>query len=146
MHIVIWNQYSIEDDFSQKKEVICHKKYFSSSRLASMSLLHAHIRGAVFHTLHIGHRNTRLFPLISYLDCYYVLATFVLSRDSSFTPFLISSPSYPFVAAAAASRFPSRSIPDCSHHCIPTRAPSALSDPSHRSNSDCVAIYCATMF
>ena len=33
----------------------------------------------------------------------------------------------------------------CSHHCIPNRAPGSLSDSSHRSNSDHVEIYCATV-
>ena len=48
--------------------------------------------------------------------------------------------------SAAASRASARSITSCFHHRIPTRAPGVLSDPSHRSNSDRVEIYCTTVF
>ena len=48
--------------------------------------------------------------------------------------------------ASVSSCAPARSIPSCSHHRIPTRAPGDLSDPSHRTNCDRVAIYCATVF
>ena len=62
----------------------------------------------------------------------------------------LSSPHHSYFSsssanAATASRAPVRSIPSCSHHRIPTCAPGALSDPSHRSNSDHVAIYYATV-
>ena len=70
----------------------------------------------------------------------------LLRTDSPpLTPLLqyyILSPSAA-AAATAASRALAISRPACSHHRIPTRAPSALSDPSHRSNSDHVAIYYA---
>ena len=57
-----------------------------------------------------------------------------------------SSPPYSSSTSAVASRSPSRSIPSCSHHHIPTCAPVALSNPSHGYNSDHVAIYCTTVF
>ena len=38
------------------------------------------------------------------------------------------------------------SSPSCSDHLIPTLAYGSLSDPSHRSNIDRVAMYCATVF
>ena len=57
-----------------------------------------------------------------------------------------SSPPSSSATAAAASRAPARSILACSHYRIPTHAPGSLSEPSHRSNSDRVAIYCATVF
>ena len=49
-------------------------------------------------------------------------------------------------AAAAASLSPAKLSPACSHRCIYTRIPGALSEPSHSSNSDRVAMYYATMF
>ena len=55
-------------------------------------------------------------------------------------------PMPPSAVAAANSRDPAMSTPTCSHHCIPNHAPRDLSDPSHRSNSDRVAMYCATVF
>ena len=61
-------------------------------------------------------------------------------------PLLHSSPLSPSAAAATASRAFARSSPACSHHLIPTRAPGAISDPSHRSNSDRVVMYYATVF
>ena len=51
-----------------------------------------------------------------------------------------------YVAAAAAYLSLDRVITACYHHCTPTSAPGTLSDPSCRSNSDCVAMYCATVF
>ena len=59
---------------------------------------------------------------------------------------LHSYTSSPSSATDSDSRAPARSIPACSHHCIPTRSPGAFSEPSHRSNSYRVAIYCATVF
>ena len=106
---------------------------------------HAHSRAVVFHTLHRGQIDTRLCPLISHRSLRCTL-TFALSRESLFTSLRHSSPPSPSAVAAAAYRAPSRSITTSSHHRIPTRAPGALYDPSHRSNSDCVAMYCATVF
>ena len=54
--------------------------------------------------------------------------------------------STPPFSATVASLIPAILITTCSHHHIPTRAPGALSDPLHWSNSDCVAIYWATIF
>ena len=34
----------------------------------------------------------------------------------------------------------------CYHYRIPTRTPGVLSNPSHRSSPDHVAMYCATLF
>ena len=50
-----------------------------------------------------------------------------------------------FSTAASASLAPARSFLSCSCHRNLTRAPRALSDSSHRSNIQCVAIYCATV-
>ena len=115
-------------------------------RPASVSQWNAHSRAVVFHTLHRGHRDTRLCPLISYSDRYLYLLHFFCPKSPPLLPLLHSSPSSPSTAAAGDSRAPSRSISFCYHHRIPTRAPGALSDPSHRSNRDCVEIYCATVF
>ena len=57
-----------------------------------------------------------------------------------------SSPPSSYVTAAATSRAPARLISSCYHHRILTCAPGALSDPSHRSISDIVAVYCANIF
>ena len=48
-------------------------------------------------------------------------------------------------ATSTAYLAPTRLGSACSHHRIPTCAPGALSDPSHRSNIDQVAMYCATV-
>ena len=117
----------------------------SYSRPASVSQWHVHSRVMVFHILHIGQRDTRLCPLIIYrsLRCTLTLAP---PQDSYFNYLHHSSTPSPSTVAAAASRAPARSIPTCSHHRISTCAPIALSNPSHRSSSERVAIYCATVF
>ena len=117
----------------------------SSSRLVSLSLWNAYSREMVFHTLYRGQIDTRLYPLSSYRSLRCTL-TFSPPQESSFTSIRHSSSPSPSAVAATSSRTPTRSIPTCSHHCIPTRSPGALSDPSHRYNSDHVAIYCATVF
>ena len=96
----------------------------------------------MFHTLHRVQRDTILCPLISYrlLRC---TLTFDPSQEYSFTSLRHSSPLSPSAVAAAASRAPAKSIPTFYHHQIPTRAPGALSDPSHRPNSNRVVMYCA---
>ena len=60
---------------------------------------------------------------------------------------LLHHSSHPSLSAnsSVASLAPYKLSLTCSHHCILTRAPGALSDSSHRSNSDCVAMYCATV-
>ena len=110
-----------------------------------MSRWHAHSRVVVFHTLCIGQRDTILCLLIIYrlLRCTLI---FSLPQDSSFTSLRHYSPLFPSAVAAAASRAPVRSIPTCYHHHIPNRSPGALSDPSHRSNSDRLAMCYATLF
>ena len=55
-------------------------------------------------------------------------------------------PLYFSSAAAAASIAPTRLMTACSYNHIPTRTPGALSEPSHRSSSDRVAMYCANVF
>ena len=55
-------------------------------------------------------------------------------------PLYYYSPPSLSAAAASASVAPAILVPVCSHHCIPTRAPGALYDPSHMSNSYHVAI------
>ena len=96
-------------------------------------------------TLHRGQRDTRLCPLISYISLRCTL-TFSPPQDSYFTSLRHSSLPSPSSVAAAASRAPAKSIITCSRHHIPTRAPGALSGPSHISKSDRVAMYCATVF
>ena len=119
--------------------------YYSSYQMASVSRWHAHISVVVFHTLHRVQRDTRLFPLISYKSIRCNL-TFDPPREYSFTSLSHSSPPSPSVVAASAYCYPSRSMPTCYHHCIPTCYPKSLYETSHSSNSDCVAIYCATVF
>ena len=58
-----------------------------------------------------------------------------------YSPLFFSSPA----TAASAPLDPSRLMCACSYHRIPTRAPSALSNPAHRSSSNCVAMYYVTM-
>ena len=118
---------------------------YSSSWPASVSRWHAHSRSLVFHTLYRGERYTRLCPLISYRPIRCTL-TFSPTWESYFTFLRHSSPPSPSAVATAASRPPTGSFSTCSHHRIPNCAPGALYDPSHRSNSDCVAMYCATVF
>ena len=110
-----------------------------------MSQWHAHSRAVVFHTLHRGQRDTWLCPLLVnfatlyFLFCYSSPGVFLSSSCHS-------SPPSSSDTAIAYSRATARSIPAFSHHRIPTHAPGALSGPSHRSNSDYLAIYCVTVF
>ena len=106
---------------------------------ASVSQWHAHSRTVVFHTLQRVQRDMRLWPLISYRLIHCTL-TFALPRESSFTSLRHSYPLPPSAVASAASCAPARSIPVCSHHRIPNRAPGALSEPSHRFTIDRVAM------
>ena len=89
---------------------------------SSVSWWHAHIRALMLHTLHIGQIYTIPYPLISYrpLRCTH---TFAPLRDSSFTSLCQSSPPSPSIVSTATSLHPTSSIPTCSHHRIPTRAP-----------------------
>ena len=112
----------------------------SSYQLASVSQCHAHSREAVFHILHRGQRDNRLCPLTSKI---FYLYYFLVLRPGSLTlrDLRHYSPLSFSAAAAAASLALSILMPTYSHHCIPTRAPSALSDPSHRSSINRVEIY-----
>ena len=75
-----------------------------------------------------------------------VLYTVAPYGESSFTyPPSLFSPIL-FAATALASLAPARLMSAYFHHRIPTHAPDALSDPSYRSNSDHVVMYCATLF
>ena len=110
-----------------------------------MSWWHAYSRAVVFCTLHRSQRYTRLCPLISYF-CYVVLYL-PLSQSRSiylFPPSLLS------LLLFCHRRFrlprPCDVFTSCPHHRIQTRTPGSLSNPSHRFNSDRVAIYCATLF
>ena len=98
----------------------------------------------MFRTLQRGQRENIIYPLISYrlLRCN---LTFARTRESSFTSFRPSYPPSSSAVAAAAYPAPVSSIPSCSYHLSPTRVHGDLSDPSHRSNSDHVVIYCATV-
>ena len=117
----------------------------SSSRLAFVYQWHANIRVVVFHTVHRGQRDIRLCPLISYrLLCCNL--TFAPPRESSSTSLSHSSPPSPSAVDAAVSCTPARSIHTCSHQRIHTHSSGALSGPSHRSNSDRLAMYCVTVF
>ena len=80
------------------------------------------------------------------IDCFVLLFTVAPFRESSFTSLHQSYPSSPFLVSAASSHTPVRSITTCSHHHIPTCAPGALSNPSHRYHSDLVGMYCTTVF
>ena len=83
---------------------------------------------------------------------YYLIAVLCISLFFRTSPglFISSSRHFPSpstsTTTAAASRALDLSIPACSQNHIPTRAPGALSNPSHRYNSDRVEIYCATVF
>ena len=119
--------------------------YSSSSLPASVSQWHMHSRAVVFHTLYRGQIDTRLCPLINYILLCCTL-TFSLPRESSFTSLRHSYTSAPSDVASATSCAPTRSITACSHHCIPNHDPGSLSNPLHRSNSDCIAMFCTTVF
>ena len=120
--------------------------YSSSSWPPYVYWWYAHSRVLVFHALHREQRYTRICPLISYrfTNVYSYFSSAPI--EWSFTSLFHSSPPSASTIAAAASRAPSRSIPTCSHQCIPARAPGALSCHSCRSNSYRVAMYCATVF
>ena len=84
---------------------------------------------------------------VPYLGYFTTLYFIVLSSSPGL---FLSSPhhSSPLSSSAtAASAFcaPDRSIPSCYRNYIPTGALGALSYPSHKSNSDRVAMYCATV-
>ena len=115
----------------------------SSSWPATVSWWNAHSRVVVFHILHIFQRDTRLCPLIIQISYVY---SFLMLRPGSL---LFHSSPTAFSAAAvafAASRAPTRLMSAWYHHRIPNCSPSALSNPSPMSNSDWVAMYCATVF
>ena len=111
-----------------------------------MSQWHAHSRSVVFHTLHRCQRDTILCPLTSCFRSVVLSLPLSLSGILSLYPPHHSFPPSSSITGDAASCVPSGSIPSCHHHRIPTCSPGALYDPSHRSNSDCVAMYCATVF
>ena len=84
---------------------------------------------------------------LSYLNLLLLLVFVALSRESSFTsPRSLLSPIISATVVSTAILAPAKLIPACYHHRIPTRSPSALSGPSHRSTSDRVEMYCVTVF
>ena len=98
----------------------------------------------MYHKLHRGQRNSRICPLIIYRSLHCTL-TFAAPRQSSFTSLRHYSPLPPSSLASSGSCTPALSIPNSSQTCIPTCVPRALSDPSYRSNSDHVDMYCANV-
>ena len=100
----------------------------------------------MLHTLHRGQRDTRLCPLISYILLLFTLYCCSVPRVLLYFPPSLLSLVPLLRRRSPASRAPARSITTCSHHRNPTCAPGALSNPSHSSNSDRVAMYCATIF
>ena len=119
--------------------------YSSSYLPAPLSRWHVHSRVVVFHNLHRGQRDTMLCPLLVNFSTLYFLFHCPSPGLFIYPPCHPSPPSSSSTAAAA-SRAPSRSIPACYHHHILTCTPGAISDSSHRSNSDYVPIYCETVF
>ena len=126
---------------------MCISSSYYYYRMFSVSQWHAHIRVLVFQTLHIVQRDTRLCPyLINYAMLYPLLLP--QPRSLPFKPLRYSSITFSSISAAvvAISLDPDRSIPACSHRLIPNRSTFFLSVATQRSRSDCVAMYCATVF
>ena len=98
----------------------------------------------VFHTLHRFQRDTRLCTLIIYRSLCCTL-TFAPPQDSYFTSLSHLSPPLPSALSLPLTTIPPDKITH-SHNCIPTYSPWALSDPSCRSNIDCISMYCTNMF
>ena len=106
--------------------------------MASVSQWHAHSRTVVFHTLHRFQKYTRLVR--------YVYSLLLLHTGSlPLHPLRHSFPPSFYVAASVASLAPTIFVPAFYHHRIPTCSPGALSDPSHRSSSDRVFMYCVNV-
>ena len=97
----------------------------SSSRSVSVYRWRAYSRAVVFHTLHIGQRDTRLCPYLINCATFYALPLPHIRESSVLTPLLYSSSpsSSASSAAAVVSIYPARSMPDCFHYRIPTRSP-----------------------
>ena len=71
---------------------------------------------------------------------------FLRPRSLTLRSLCHSSPPSFSSATAAVSPAPAILTPNGYHLRIPTCTPGALSDPSHRSNGDHVAMYCSTVF
>ena len=100
-----------------------------------------------FFTLHRFERDTRLRPLIIKFRYIYSLLVICPGR-LIFCPLNHSSTLSSSVSASTSADFLAfaRLMSACSHRCIRTYAPGALYSPSQRYSSDCVALYCKTMF
>ena len=86
-------------------------------------------------------------PYLVYFYTLYPLLFPQLWESSILTHLLFSNTSLSASAAAdAVSLSPAKSIPDCSHHRIPTCAPYFFYTTLQRSKIDRVAIYCAAIF
>ena len=119
----------------------------SSYRLASVYQWNAYSRVLVFHTLKRGQRYTIIFSLISYILLLFTLYCCSVPRVLLyFPPSLFSPPPFPLpqpplpLTAPTPDKLPP--VPTTSSPLVP---PVALSDPSHRSNSYRVSMYCATV-
>ena len=121
-----------------------YELYIWGSRPVSVYRLRVYSRVVVFHTLHRGQRDTKLFPYL--ITCYtlYPLLLPHLRVFSGLVPLLYSSSPSHFTSAAVAdvSLVSSRSIPACSHHHSTNHAPCLLSSALHRSRINFIAIYC----
>ena len=100
----------------------------------------------VTHPAHIPKRH-QTSPYLVYSYTLYPLLFPQLWESSILTHLLYSSnPSLSASDAAdAVSLAPVSSIPECSHHRIPTCSPCFFYTTSQRSKIDCVAIYCAAI-
>ena len=129
----IWELYSINQAWWD----MCISS--SSYRPASFSLCLSHSRVLMFHTLQRRQRDPRLCALVSYIR-YVYLSLLLHPRSLPLRPLRHSSP--PSFSGVS----PSRLLHAWSHQDITTCSPGYLSEPSNRSNSDRIAMYCVTMF
>ena len=131
---------------AQQGCAIIHSSSSSSYQTAFVSRWHAHSSAVVFYTLHIGQRDIILCPLIIYRLLLYTRYACsvprVLLYFPSFTILPHSLPPLPLPLPAP----PPYQYPPVITTASLIAPPGALSNPSHRYNSDCVAMYCATMF
>ena len=80
------------------------------------------------------------------IDFYVQSLQLLFPKIPHLIPLRHTSPPSLSAAAAATSLNPSRLSHACSHHRIPTCTHSVFYNPSHRSNSDRLVMYCATVF
>ena len=115
-----------------------------------MSQCRAHSRAVVFHTLHVGQRDTRLCTYLINCTTLYLLPLSQIQESSILILLLYSSiPSSSASAAAAStavSLAPDRSITSCSHHLIHTCAPPASSPSPHTGPESVMLQYTARLY